>query len=115
MHEQHLEEIEDDPDLSTEYGINYKSILLELNYFDMCSGGLVQDAMHDLLEGILQYEIKLLLVHYIRNRKFTLDSLNSAIESIELSSNIESDRPTVISKKKLFSDGNLLNQKGMYI
>ena len=41
-------------------------------------------------------------------------SLNSAIESIELSSNIESDRPNIISKKKLFSDGNLLNQKGMH-
>jgi len=81
----------------------------------MCSGCLVQDPMHDLLEGVLQYEIKLLLVYYIRNRKFTLDSLNSAIESIELSSNIESDRPNIISKKKLFSDGNLLNQKGTCI
>ncbi len=27
----------------------------------MCDGGLVPDVMHDILEGALQYEIKLLL------------------------------------------------------
>lgn len=91
MHKQHLQEIEDVLDLSTEYGINHKSILLELKYFDMCSGALVQDLMYDLLEGVLHHEIKLLLVHYIRNGKFTLDNLNTAIENIELCSNIESN------------------------
>ena len=37
--------------LSTEYGINHSSILDELQYFDVCSGALIQDAMHDVLEG----------------------------------------------------------------
>lgn len=39
--------------LSTEFGINHRSILTELLYFDMCSGALVQDVMHDVLEGDL--------------------------------------------------------------
>ena len=37
--------------LSVEFGINQRSILDELKYFKVCSGGLVQDVMHDVLEG----------------------------------------------------------------
>ena len=59
-----------------EYGVNHRSILMDLEYFDLCSGALVQDAMHDLMEGVLQYETKLLLCHYIDNGNFTLQNLN---------------------------------------
>lgn len=38
-------------ELSVEYGINRRSILDELLYFKVCSGALVQDVMHDVLEG----------------------------------------------------------------
>lgn len=37
--------------LSTEFGINHRSILNDLKYFNVCSGALVQDVMHDVLEG----------------------------------------------------------------
>ena len=40
-------------DLSKEFGINYCSILDELKYFSVCSGALVPDVMHDILEGML--------------------------------------------------------------
>lgn len=39
-------------DLSKEHGINHRSILNELQYFDVCSGALVPDVMHDVLEGM---------------------------------------------------------------
>ena len=39
--------------LSVNYGINSRSRLDELNYFNVCSGALVQDVMHDVLEGIV--------------------------------------------------------------
>lgn len=42
---------EDRKKLSKEFGINSRSILNELQYFDVCSGALVQDVMHDVLEG----------------------------------------------------------------
>lgn len=86
---------------------------MELQYFDLCSGVLVQDAMHDLLEGVLQYETKLLLCHYISNGNFTLQILNTAIEHLDLCSNMESDRPAIIQAKTLNSEGNLLKQKGI--
>ena len=112
MHEQHLQEIQDDPAMSIEYGVNHRSILMDLQYFDLCSGVLIQDAMHDLLEGVLQYETKLLLRHYINNGNFTLQNLNMAIEHLELCCNMESDRPALINRNTLFSEGNLLKQKG---
>ena len=86
---------------------------MDLEYFDLCSGALVQDAMHDLMEGVLQYETKLLLCHYIDNGNFTLQNLNTAIEHLELCSNMESDRPAIIKAKTLRSEGNLLKQKGI--
>ena len=108
-----MQEIQDDPAMSVEYGSNHKSILMELQYFDLCSGVLVQDAMHDLMEGVLQYETKLMLCHYINNRNFTLENLNVAIENLELCSNMQSDRPTIIKATTLHSEGNLLKQKGI--
>ena len=38
--------------LSTEFGIDHRSILDELQHFKVCDGGLAQDVMHDVLEGI---------------------------------------------------------------
>ena len=37
--------------LSKEFGINRRSALSDLKFFNVCSGGMVQDVMHDVLEG----------------------------------------------------------------
>lgn len=42
-------------ELSVEYGINHKSILEDLEYFSVCGGTLIQDVMHDVLEGTISY------------------------------------------------------------
>ena len=60
------DEIEVDSGTSREYGVNRKSVLTKLQYFDICSGALVPDIMHDVLEGVLQYETKLVLIHIIQ-------------------------------------------------
>jgi hypothetical protein len=44
---------QDRDQLSVEYGINYSSVLDDLEYFEVCSGALVQDVMHDVLEGTI--------------------------------------------------------------
>ena len=46
---------------STTYGINRRSILLEIPHFSMCGFGLPHDIMHDMLEGVIKYELKRLL------------------------------------------------------
>ena len=46
-----------------EFGINQRSILDELQHFKVCSGALVQNVMHDILEGTKAY----LLVHLLKS------------------------------------------------
>ena len=55
-HLHHCDSIEDNEDgdeKSKEFGVNSRSILLQLKHFDMHSGTLIPDMMHDLLEGAL--------------------------------------------------------------
>ena len=43
------------------------------SYFHVCGGGLLPDIMHDLLEGALQYEVKIMLKNMITiDQYFTL-------------------------------------------
>lgn len=41
--------------VSTTYGVNHRSILLDAPYFSILHGGLPHDLMHDICEGIAQY------------------------------------------------------------
>ncbi len=56
-HKERCEELEtastrtDRDNLSRDYGINRSTILDELQYFKVSTGALVQDIMHDVLEG----------------------------------------------------------------
>lgn len=96
-----------------EYGINRKTILTELKYFKICSGALIPDIMHDMLEGVLQYEVKLLLEHLIKEcRHFKLSFFNHMIEAIELGYMEVRNRPTLIV---LNMEDRLLKQNGMTV
>ena len=98
---------------SIEFGINGRSVLDTLPHFDVCSGALLPDIMHDLLEGALQYETKLLLKEYIlKEHFFTLDDLNEKLQNMELGYMECKDRPTLISDTVLKSSDNKLQQNG---
>ena len=43
------------------YGVNTRSLLDSLTFFDVCSGTFVPDIMHDILEGVLPLEVRLML------------------------------------------------------
>ena len=58
---------------SKTYGINRRSILLDIPGFSMFSGGLPHDIMHDLLEGVAGLEISLLLQHCVLSEKYFAD------------------------------------------
>lgn len=110
-HIQDCASVEEDPSLSKTLGVNRRSSLLELEFFDVC-GGLIPDVMHDLLEGALQYEAKLLLIYCISEGFFSLSTLNDRIQCVDLDVGCESDRPVTITKETLKSKDNLLKQKG---
>lgn len=43
------------------YGVNRRALLNTLDYFSVASGALIPDVMHDILEGALPLEVKLML------------------------------------------------------
>ena len=79
----------------------------------MCDGTLLPDLMHDILEGALQYEVKLMLQVMINvEGYFSIDELNSNMQHLELGYMENSNRPTLLSNKTLNSEGNSLKQNG---
>ena len=46
------------------FGVNRRSLLTSLTYFDVTSGSLIPDVMHDFLEGVIPLELKLMLKVY---------------------------------------------------
>lgn len=76
-------------------------------------GGLPADAMHDVLEGVLQYGVKELIKVYINEQKlFTLDELNKRIAECDYGYHNDANRPAQITQKKLASADNGLRQHG---
>ena len=84
-------------------------------YFLVCDGSLVPDIMHDVFEGALGYEVKLLLQHMIREKLFTLDEFNSRTKNMDLGYMEVKDRPSLITQTTLFSPSNKLKQEGVCV
>ena len=95
-HLRHCVEIETSAEASVRYGVNRKSILTQLQFFNICSGALIPDVMHDVLEGVLQYETKLILSHITSCHYISLSHVNHLIECIELGYMEVSSRPSTI-------------------
>lgn len=87
-----------------------------MSYFHVCDGSLLPDVMHDILEGSLQYEVKLMLqVMVNKERYFSLDYLNMRLENFELGYMEAKNRPSPIAANKFNSSGNTLKQNGMFV
>ena len=97
--------------LATTYGIKHNSILNGLRYFHVVDG-LPPDVMHDVLEGVLQLELKQLLLHCIKNRFFTLELLNQRMKCFSYGPAETSNRPSQISAATLCAEDNSLKQSG---
>ena len=78
--------------MRTLYGINNRSILCDLPDFDIIKQ-MPQDIMHTILEGVLQYEVRLVLLHYITQKNFTLAELNTIIVNHNYGYTEVSDKP----------------------
>ena len=80
-HKQYCECIEADngrAGYSVTYGINRASILMKAHHFDVTKC-LPYDIMHTLFEGVMPYQLKLLLQNIINSKGYlTLQQLNQA-------------------------------------
>lgn len=69
--------------------------------------------MHDILEGMLQYEIKEMLKHYIKVQHYlTLEELNGRISSYDFGYPNNKNKPTLICEQRFSSNDNSLKQHG---
>ena len=86
---------------SKHYGINVRTHLLEAPFFDPCNQ-LIQDVMHVFLEGVLAYEIKLLLNYFINDIKsFGLTDLNKRIQQFHYGYSNSKNKPSFILDRDL--------------
>ncbi|XP_046848543.1 uncharacterized protein LOC124442062 [Xenia sp. Carnegie-2017] len=70
------------------------------------------DAMHDILEGVLQYVCKELLKDFIFKEKFlTVEQLNERINSFDYGYFNDKNKPSPITRTTLKSENNSLKQK----
>lgn len=97
-------------DTSIIYGINYSSPLNKLTDFHVVTQ-LPMDIMHVLLEGVIPYELSLLLHCFIAEKKFfSITTLNDYIASFEYSTQEAKNKPSLIKSQSLSSNGLSLNQ-----
>lgn len=76
---------------------------------------MVPDVMHDVLEGVLQYESKIMLKQFINQDHYlTLAQLNQQIEAFELGFSEVKSRPSPISHSTLQEGDSHLKQSGKF-
>ena len=79
------------------YGINQRSILMDIPHFTMFNGGLACDIMHDVLEGVAPLEMSLILQHCIVTEKYiTLDDYNYRLTHFDYEYT-EISKPSIVS------------------
>ena len=83
---------------SVEYGINRRSSLDSLPYFSVVEC-MPHDIMHDIFEGAIPYELKLLIRHCSSKSYFSLDTLNHRLNAFDFGYSEVGDRPTPIQDK----------------
>ena len=74
-YDKHVSLVAKYPDMITMYGVKLDSPLNKLQYFHVVSG-LPPDIMHDVLEGVLEYELPLIVSKFVMDGHFSLEWLN---------------------------------------
>ena len=102
-HKQQVTEISEDPSKSVNYGINSSSVLDSITNFSVVTN-IPHDVMHDLLEGVLPYEMKLLFTHLVSEKYVTIGINNDRLKRFDLGCTESSDILSPIDEKILKTD-----------
>ena len=101
MHEEHCYTAQTNPQLPHVYGVKRSCLLNSLQYFHTVENYSV-DIMHDVLEGVGQYELKLVL-EYVQVNFITAREMARRIESFNYGYSERRNRPPAV---KLFDGSN---------
>lgn len=94
---------------SKKYGINHKSNLDDIPNFSVVKS-IPHDIMHDLLEGAIPYEMKLLLNHLVKEKYVTTATLNQRLRCFDFGYSEISDTPSELDDKVIKSPDHKIRQ-----
>ena len=81
-------------------------------------GGLPGDPLHDVLEGVLQYEakelIKVLIKVLVKEKHIMLNLLNERIQKLDFGHADDKNKPSVIEDTKMRNNDHSLGQRGEF-
>ena len=80
---------------SVEYGINRRAALEDLSYFHVVHA-LPHDIMHDLMEGVIPHEMKLLLQSCVAGSLFDMTQFNHRLSAFDFGYSEIGDKPAPI-------------------
>lgn len=103
MHALLCKKLQDDSSLPHVYGVKRVCLLNSLKYFNIANNFAV-DIMHDILEGVAQLEVKLVL-QYIEHNFLSADDLAGRVHAFDYGYNQQRNRPPMV---KLFDGSNNL-------
>lgn len=81
------------------FGIKFRSILNDLQFFKLCDSISV-DIMHDILEGIIPYELNLFIDELLKLKLISLPHLNERLHLYDFGSINRSNKPSPIVLNK---------------
>lgn len=93
IHSEHCAALQEDPLLVSTFGVK-KSCLLNTLHFYHSADNYAVDIMHDLLEGVVQYELKLVFHYLIGQKHLTLETLSQRIQSFNFGFAERKNRPS---------------------
>ncbi|XP_054874290.1 uncharacterized protein LOC118469776 [Amphiprion ocellaris] len=108
MHATHCQTIQTDPTLPHAYGAKRFCLLNSLQYFNTATNYSV-DVMHDILEGVAQFEMKRVL-QYVNDNFLSDEQLAGRIHAFDYGYNQQRNRPPRV---KLFDGSNDLGLNAM--
>ncbi|XP_035987597.1 uncharacterized protein LOC118560568 [Fundulus heteroclitus] len=94
LYSEHCNNMTQNPTLIHSFGVKRECPLNALQYFH-CSNNYAVDIMHDLLEGVVQYELQLLFQYMVRTN-IDLNTLSERIQSFNYGYLERNNRPSAI-------------------
>lgn len=88
---------------SVNFGINRASELDRIPYFSVAEN-LPHDIMHDLFEGVIPYEMKLLLTYLVNAKYFTIAAFNDRLRRFDFGYMERSDIPSELDEKNFMKN-----------
>ncbi|XP_070525461.1 uncharacterized protein [Cardiocondyla obscurior] len=80
-------------EITSYYSVKFNSIFNNLLYYHVCNAGLPPCLGHDLMEGVITYDLALFINYFINQSWFTLSELNNMIDKFSYSKEDRKDKP----------------------